>query len=160
MNAVADLESFASLFEESLSRKEMRAGELITAQVVRVEQNVVVVNAGLKSESFIPVEEFKDAAVAAWDDRGRKTGMSEKAWLASEVIKLAWRAKNNRIAAYWKEVEDAAIKAVREDGAGRIRHHRAEPDSKDPRGHRREERRIRQPYRTAQQKDQPVPLQH
>jgi small subunit ribosomal protein S1 len=64
MNAVAEMEmeSFASLFEESLSRKEMRAGELITAQVVRVEQNVVVVNAGLKSESFIPVEEFKDAA--------------------------------------------------------------------------------------------------
>ncbi len=61
MNAVADKESFASLFEESLTRKEMRAGELITAQVVRVEQNVVVVNAGLKSESFIPVEEFKDA---------------------------------------------------------------------------------------------------
>src|SRR5512143_741333 len=64
MNAVADMESFASLFEESLTRKEMRAGELITAQVVRVEQNVVVVNAGLKSESFIPVEEFKDATGA------------------------------------------------------------------------------------------------
>ncbi len=62
MTAVAEMESFASLFEESLNRKEMRAGELITAQVVRVEQNVVVVNAGLKSESFIPVEEFKDAA--------------------------------------------------------------------------------------------------
>src|SRR5512140_3862947 len=60
MNAVADMESFASLFEESLNRKEMRAGELITAQVVRVEQNVVVVNAGLKSESLIPVEEFLD----------------------------------------------------------------------------------------------------
>ncbi|MEQ1533416.1 MAG: 30S ribosomal protein S1 [Sideroxydans sp.] len=62
MTAVAEMESFASLFEESLTRKEMRAGELITAQVVRVEQSVVVVNAGLKSESFIPVEEFKDAA--------------------------------------------------------------------------------------------------
>ncbi len=61
MTAVAEMESFASLFEESLNRKEMRAGELITAQVVRVEQNVVVVNAGLKSESYIPVEEFKDA---------------------------------------------------------------------------------------------------
>jgi small subunit ribosomal protein S1 len=62
MNAqVAAAESFASLFEESLSRKEMRAGELITAQVVRVDQNVVVVNAGLKSESLIPVEEFLDA---------------------------------------------------------------------------------------------------
>jgi len=59
--AVADLENFASLFEESLSRKEMRAGELITAQVVRVDQSVVVVNAGLKSESFIPIEEFLDA---------------------------------------------------------------------------------------------------
>ena len=59
MTAVNEMESFAALFEESLTRKEMRAGELITAQVVRVEQNVVVVNAGLKSESFIPVEEFK-----------------------------------------------------------------------------------------------------
>ncbi len=64
MTEVVDMESFASLFEESLTRKEMRAGELITAQVVRVEQNVVVVNAGLKSESFIPVEEFKDASGA------------------------------------------------------------------------------------------------
>ena len=54
------MESFASMFEESLTRKEMRAGELITAQVVRIEQSMVVVNAGLKSESFIPVEEFKD----------------------------------------------------------------------------------------------------
>lgn len=60
--AVNDMESFASLFEESLTRKEMRAGELITAQVVRIDHNVVVVNAGLKSESFIPVEEFYNAA--------------------------------------------------------------------------------------------------
>lgn len=56
-----DSESFASMFAESLTRKEMRAGELITAQVVRIDHNVVVVNAGLKSESFIPVEEFFDA---------------------------------------------------------------------------------------------------
>jgi len=54
------MENFASMFEESLTRKEMRAGELITAQVVRIEQSMVVVNAGLKSESFIPVEEFRD----------------------------------------------------------------------------------------------------
>jgi len=53
--------SFAAMFEESLTRKEMRAGELITAQVVRVDHNVVVVNAGLKSESLIPIEEFHDA---------------------------------------------------------------------------------------------------
>jgi len=58
------MENFATMFEESLTRKEMRAGELITAQVVRIEQSMVVVNAGLKSESFIPVEEFKDSAGA------------------------------------------------------------------------------------------------
>ena len=53
-------ESFAALFEESLARQEMRIGELITAEVVQVDFNVVIVNAGLKSESFIPVEEFKN----------------------------------------------------------------------------------------------------
>jgi small subunit ribosomal protein S1 len=52
-------ESFAALFEESLNHQEMRAGEVITAEVVRVDYNFVVVNAGLKSESYIPIEEFK-----------------------------------------------------------------------------------------------------
>ena len=51
-------DSFAALFAESISRQEMRAGEVITAEVLRIDQNHVVVNAGLKSESFIPVEEF------------------------------------------------------------------------------------------------------
>ncbi|MDP1935410.1 MAG: 30S ribosomal protein S1, partial [Nitrosomonas sp.] len=53
-------ESFAALFEESLTRQEMRTGEVITAEVVRVDYNIVVVNAGLKSESYIPIEEFKN----------------------------------------------------------------------------------------------------
>jgi small subunit ribosomal protein S1 len=51
-------ESFADLFEESLARQEMRQGEVITAEVVRIDQNFVVVNAGLKSESYIDREEF------------------------------------------------------------------------------------------------------
>ena len=59
--SVQDPDSFAAMFEESLTRKEMRAGELITAQVVRVDHNMVVVNAGLKSESLIAIEEFLDA---------------------------------------------------------------------------------------------------
>jgi small subunit ribosomal protein S1 len=53
-------DSFAALFEESLTRQEMREGEMITAEVISVDQNIVVVNAGLKSESVIPVEEFKN----------------------------------------------------------------------------------------------------
>ena len=55
-----NMDSFAALFEDSLTRQEMRAGEVITAEVVRVDQNFVVVNAGLKSESFIAAEEFKN----------------------------------------------------------------------------------------------------
>ena len=42
-------DSFAALFEESLTRKEMRIGEVITAEVVSIDDNFVVVNAGLKS---------------------------------------------------------------------------------------------------------------
>jgi small subunit ribosomal protein S1 len=53
-------ESFAELFEESLNRQEMRAGEVITAEVMRIDQNFVVVNAGLKSESYIPLDEFRN----------------------------------------------------------------------------------------------------
>ena len=53
-------ESFAALFEESIKSQEMRAGEVITAEVVRIDYNHVVVNAGLKSESYIPLSEFKE----------------------------------------------------------------------------------------------------
>jgi small subunit ribosomal protein S1 len=58
MSAIPATESFAALFEESLARQEMRLGEVITAEVVRIDQNWVVVNAGLKSESYVAVEEF------------------------------------------------------------------------------------------------------
>ena len=50
--------SFAALFEESMSLKEMRQGEVITAEVISVESDFVIVNAGLKSESVIKTEEF------------------------------------------------------------------------------------------------------
>ena len=53
-------ESFAELFEQSLASQEMRQGEVITAEVVRVDYNFVVVNAGLKSEAYVPIDEFKD----------------------------------------------------------------------------------------------------
>ena len=53
-------ESFAELFAESLAQQEMRQGAVITAEVVRVDYNFVVVNAGLKSESYVSIDEFKD----------------------------------------------------------------------------------------------------
>ncbi|MDE2254297.1 MAG: 30S ribosomal protein S1 [Betaproteobacteria bacterium] len=53
-------ESFAALFEESLKTRDMRTGEVITAEVVGVDPNFVIVNAGLKSDAYIPIEEFKN----------------------------------------------------------------------------------------------------
>jgi small subunit ribosomal protein S1 len=54
-------ESFEALFEESMAQKEMRQGEIISAEVISVENDFVIVNAGLKSESIIKTEEFLDA---------------------------------------------------------------------------------------------------
>ncbi|GAA5086091.1 MULTISPECIES: 30S ribosomal protein S1 [Paenalcaligenes] len=51
-------ESFADLFEESLQSQDLKAGEVISAEVLRIDHNYVLVNAGLKSESLIPIEEF------------------------------------------------------------------------------------------------------
>ena len=53
-------DSFAAMFEDSLKKAEMRSGEVITAEVIRVEHSFVVVNAGLKSEAYVPIEEFKN----------------------------------------------------------------------------------------------------
>ncbi len=53
-------DSFAAMFEESLKRNDLRAGEVISAEVVRIDFNHVVVNAGLKSEAYVPINEFKN----------------------------------------------------------------------------------------------------
>ncbi|HEX2828788.1 MAG TPA: 30S ribosomal protein S1 [Burkholderiales bacterium] len=104
-----DPESFAALFEESLARKEMRIGEVITAEVIRADDNFVVVNAGLKSESYIPVDEFRNdrgeievqpgdfisVAIESLEDGHGETRLS--------------RDKAKRLAA-WHELEEALEK--------------------------------------------------
>ena len=55
------MENFAQLLEESFTLQEMNPGEVITAEVVGIDQNFITVNAGLKSESLIDVAEFKNA---------------------------------------------------------------------------------------------------
>jgi small subunit ribosomal protein S1 len=54
-------DSFAQLFEESLAKAEMRPGSIITGTVVDIGSDVVVVNAGLKSEGVIPKWQFLNA---------------------------------------------------------------------------------------------------
>ena len=55
-------ESFAQLFEESLKTIETRPGSIVRGVVVSIDKDVVLVDAGLKSESAIPAEQFKNAA--------------------------------------------------------------------------------------------------
>jgi small subunit ribosomal protein S1 len=51
-------ESFAELFEQSLANKQMQPGSIVEGLVVEIRQDAVVVNAGLKSEGLIPLEQF------------------------------------------------------------------------------------------------------
>ena len=102
------MESFAALFEESLQRQEMRAGEVITAEIVRIDQNFVVVNAGLKSESMIPVEEFHN-------ERGElEAKPGDFVLVAIEMLEDGYgatrlsREKAKRIAA-WNDLDKAMV---------------------------------------------------
>ncbi|MDE1981162.1 MAG: 30S ribosomal protein S1 [Betaproteobacteria bacterium] len=107
--SVASTESFASLFEESLSHQEMRSGEVITAEVVAIDANTVVVNAGLKSESLIPIEEFKN-------DRGElEVQVGDFVKVAIDALEDGYgstrlsREKAKRLAA-WLDLDDALAK--------------------------------------------------
>ncbi|MCK5093055.1 MAG: S1 RNA-binding domain-containing protein, partial [Gammaproteobacteria bacterium] len=53
-----NIESFAQLFEESLNQNKIRPGVIMSGTVVEIRPDTVVVNAGLKSEGVIPIEEF------------------------------------------------------------------------------------------------------
>ena len=102
-------ENFAALFEESLLRKEMRIGEIITAEVIRMDDNFVVVNAGLKSESYVPAEEFHN-------ERGQvEVNIGDFVSVAIESLEDGYgetrlsRDKAKRLTA-WHELEDALEK--------------------------------------------------
>jgi len=110
-----DPESFAALFEESLNRKEMRIGEVITAEVVRVDQNIVVVNAGLKSESVIPVEEFRSDTGELEVKAGDLVKVSIEALEDGYGETRLSREKAKRLAA-WLELEEALEKQEKVTG--------------------------------------------
>ena len=106
----ANENSFAALFEESLARQEMRSGEVITAEVISVDPNVVIVNAGLKSESTIPTEEFKN-------DRGEiEVKPGDFVSVAIEALEDGFgatklsRDKAKKLAA-WTALDDALAQA-------------------------------------------------
>lgn len=98
-------ENFADLLEQSFQNTDYKPGQLITGQVIHVTDDVVIVNAGLKSEGVIPVSQFKDIegklTVSVGDDvevvidalengfgetlLSREKAMRAKAWDVLEV---------------------------------------------------------------------------
>lgn len=106
VTATGGADSFAALFEESLKQNDMRTGEVISAEVVRIEFNHVVVNAGLKSESYIPIDEFKN-------DQGElEVQVGDFVAVAVEAVENGYgdtilsRDKAKRLAS-WMQLENA-----------------------------------------------------
>ncbi len=100
------MENFAALFEESLTLHDMRVGEVITAEVVGLDSNFVTVNAGLKSESLISVDEFKN------DQGVVEVAVGDFVTVAIDALENGFgetklsREKAKRLAA-WIELEEA-----------------------------------------------------
>jgi len=99
-------ESFAQLFEESVTNAAMVSGAIVTATVERVEGKYVVVSAGFKSECYIPIEQF-------YDDRGNlEVSVGDQVKVALETIEDGFgntrlsrdRARRNEA---WSRLEQA-----------------------------------------------------
>ncbi|WP_281173140.1 30S ribosomal protein S1 [Wenzhouxiangella marina] len=52
-------ESFAELFEQSLTEADLRPGAIVMGRVVEIRDDAVVINAGLKSEGIVPIHQFE-----------------------------------------------------------------------------------------------------
>ncbi|AOV17199.1 30S ribosomal protein S1 [Acidihalobacter aeolianus] len=99
-------ESFAQLLEESMAYTEMKPGAILNATILEIKPDVVVVNAGLKSEGVIPAEEF-------YNDRGElEVAVGDVIEVALDAVEDGFgetrlsREKAKRAKA-WKVLEDA-----------------------------------------------------
>jgi len=99
-------ESFAELFEQSQIEGKMRPGAIISAMVVDVNEDTVTVNAGLKSEGLIPIEQF-------YDEKGKlEVSVGDEIDVALDSVEDGYgetrlsREKAKRLIA-WKNLEKA-----------------------------------------------------
>jgi len=103
-------ESFAKLFEESFASQTIKQGTIIKGTIVKISNEVVVVNAGLKSEAIIPISQFQserdsisvgdeiEVALDAFEDGFGETRLSrEKAIKARSWINLQESHDKNAI---------------------------------------------------------------
>ena len=99
-------ESFAELFEQSQAFAKLKPGAIVTGTVVDVKSDVVIVNAGLKSEGVIPIEQFRN------DSGELDVNIGDEVQVALEYIENGFgetmlsREKAKR-AMVWDELEHA-----------------------------------------------------
>ena len=100
------MESFAELFEESLKNVETRPGSMVKGKVVAIDNGFVIVDAGLKSESAIPEEQFKNAQGELEVQVGDEVDVALESVESGDGATLLSREKAKRNEA-WKKLEDA-----------------------------------------------------
>lgn len=99
-------ESFAELFEQSQTEKYMMPGSIVIGKIIEIRSDVVIVNAGLKSEGVIPIEQFYD------DNKRLEIEVGDEVEVALDAVEDGFgetrlsREKAKRAAA-WKELEQA-----------------------------------------------------
>ena len=60
MNETTKSENFAELFQESIAKLDLSSGSVVKAKVIDITPEYVIVDAGLKSEDYISIDEFKN----------------------------------------------------------------------------------------------------
>ena len=100
-------ESFAELFEQTLDESKLRPGAIVTGRVVEIREDVVVVNAGLKSEGIVPIHQFQS------DDGELEVEVGDEVEVSLEAVEDGFgetrlsreKAKRARI---WDKLETAS----------------------------------------------------
>jgi small subunit ribosomal protein S1 len=99
-------ESFAEMFEESLVNQDLRRGAVITGTVVDIQPDSVIINAGLKSEGVVPIEQFRTA------DGGLEVDVGDEIEVSLEAVEDGFgetrlsreKAKRDQV---WRRLEEA-----------------------------------------------------
>ena len=99
-------ESFAELFEQSEKLSKLKPGAIVLGVIVEIRSDVVVINAGLKSEGIVPLEQFKN------DDGTFSISVGDEVKVAldslengfGETVLSREKAKRSLV---WDELEEA-----------------------------------------------------